>query len=345
MNNQNQKRAREKRATQADVARLAGVSQPTVSQVLNNNTLIAVPAETRQRVLEAIDSLGYVPDRTAQSLRTRKAYTLATVIPDITNPFYPAFQRGIQDIVDQHGYDLIMFNSDGLAEKEQKYLRSLQHNRVDGVIGVFFHVKAEQLRVLVDQEIAVVRLEAMSHDTGVLPIDNVFVDHAAAARTAVEYLLAKGHTRIGMIAGQTGPRQARLRGWQQALTEHHIPVDNTLVVYSEFTEQGGYHAMHTLLTHVPRPTAIFAANDLLAIGALRALREAKLAVPNDVAVVGFDDIPAAQLVTPALTTVTQFTHRLGQRAAEMAFERLNNTAPAHGRSEEMPYELVVRETA
>src|SRR3954447_3471703 len=151
--------------TQADVARLAGVSQTTVSQVLNNMT-IAVPAETRQRIRAAIEQLGYVPDRTARSLRTRKTYTVASIIPDITNPFYPAVERGIQDVAERHGYDLIVYNTDGSAEKERQYLHSLQQRRVDGVVGVFFHLNARDLRPLLERNVSVARLESRVQEHG-----------------------------------------------------------------------------------------------------------------------------------------------------------------------------------
>src|SRR5262245_56230237 len=146
MNNRNGRR----RPTQADVARHAGVSQTTVSHVLNQSGTIAVPEETRQRILAAVEALGYIPDRTARSLRTRKTYTIASIIPDITNPFYPAFERGIQDIANQHGYDLITYNTDGVAEKELRCLASIQQGRVDGVIVVLFHLSARDLLPLLD---------------------------------------------------------------------------------------------------------------------------------------------------------------------------------------------------
>lgn len=330
--------------TQADVAKLAGVSQTTVSHVLNNNMAISVPPETRQRILDAIDQLGYVPDRTARSLRTRKTYTIAGIIPDIMNPFYPAFERGVQNVADHHGYDLIMYNTDGIAEKEQKCLRLLQQGRVDGVIGVFFQLTARDLRPLLERNIAVVRLEARRQEAGELPLDNLYVDNSAAARTAVAYLIDRGHNKIGMITGQAGPWQTRVLGYRQALAEHHIPLDEILIQSSDFTEKGGYQGMQQLLMLSPRPTAVFAANDLMAMGALIALREAGLRVPQDIAVMGFDDIPAAKLVNPPLTTISQFSEKLGQRAAEMLFERMEGIASPEGRCEEMPYELIVRES-
>jgi LacI family transcriptional regulator len=340
-----EQRARKKQPTQADVARRAGVSQATVSYVLNNNTSIAVPAETRQRIQDAIRELGYIPDRAARSLRTRKTYTIAGIIPDITNPFYPAFERGIQDLADQHGYDLIMYNTDGSAEKERKCLRSVQQGRVDGVVAVLFQLNARDLLPLLDMNIAVVRLEATPKRAGAAPLDNLYVDNIAAAQRAVAYLIARGHRRIGMITGQRAPSARRVLGYQRALDEHQIPHDEELTRCSDFTVAGGEQSMRELLAQPARPTAVFAANDLMAMGAINAIRAAGLRIPQDVAVVGFDDIPAAALVTPALTTVTQFQEQLGRRAARMLLERIDGSAPEGGRCEEMPSELVVRESA
>jgi len=335
---------RGKRPTQADVARLAAVSQPVVSYVLNTDALVPVAPETRRRVLAAIAQLGYVPDRAARSLRLRKTFTIAGIIPDITNAFYPAFERGIQDVAESRGYDVIVYNTDGEAEKEARCLSSAQ-GRVDGIIAVFFHMTANDLRPLLERQVAVVRLEATRQETGPLPLDNLYVDNVAAARDAVAYLIGRGHRRIGMIAGRGGPRQPRVLGYRRALAEHGIPFAPRLVRETEFVEGGGYETMRELLQWSPQPTAVFAANDLLAMGALVALREAGLQVPADVAVVGFDDIPVARLVDPPLTTVAQFPRQLGRRAAEILFERLTGAALEGGRCEERPYELVVRASA
>jgi LacI family transcriptional regulator len=333
-----------KRPTQADVARRANVSQALVSYVLNDTSPVSVPPETRQRILEAMTELGYVPNLTARSLRTNKTYTIAGIIPDITNPFYPAFERGIQDVADRQGYNLIMYNTDGTAEKEQKCLNSLRQGRVDGVIAVLFHLSAKDLFPLLEMNIAVVRFEATLKRAGAYPLDNLYVDNVAAAHTAVSYLIKQGHNYIGMIAGQRGPADYRVQGYYQALRDHGLPLDEALIQRGAFAEAGGYQSMHALLQLSPRPTAVFAANDLMAMGALLALREATLQVPDDVAVMGFDDIPTAKLVHPPLTTVTQFQQRLGRRAAEMLFERLDGSAAEVGRCEEMPYSLIIRES-
>jgi LacI family transcriptional regulator len=338
--------SRTKRPTQADVARLAKVSQATVSYVLNGNPAISVPEVTRRRILTAVEELGYVPNGIARSLRTQRTYMIAAVIPDITNPFYPAFERGVQETAEASGYDLIVFNTGGTAEKERRCIRALQQGRVDGVVGVFFHLKAEDLRPLLARNVALVRLEAVKKgQSGLdLPLDNLYVDNVAASRTAVEHLIGRGHTRIGMIAGPSGPRHARVQGYHAALDALRLPLDESLIRDGDFSEDGGRYAMQSLLDGPRPPTAVFAASDVMAMGALVAIREAGLRVPEDIAVVGFDDISVARLITPRLTTVAQFQENLGVRAAEMLLERLDGTAPEHGRSEEMPYELIVRES-
>jgi LacI family transcriptional regulator len=330
-----------RKPTQYDVAQRAGVSQATVSHILNKSTTISFPEETRQRVLTAMAELGYIPDRTARSLRTNKTYTIAAIIPDITNPFYPTFVRGIQDITKQNSYDLVIYNTDGILEEERQSLNSIKQNRVDGLIVVPFHLSEKEL---LDVNTPVVQL---IQKPDVPPaLDSVFIDNVAAARKVVDHLIERGHTRIGMIAGQenTPPRQNRILGYQQAIAEHHIPLDEILIQAGDYTEQGGYETMLELLK-LPAPvSAVFAANDLMAMGALMAIREAGLRVPDDIAVAGFDDIPAAHLVTPSLTTITQYQQNIGQRAAEMLFERLNGSESGAARSIEMSFSLIVRES-
>jgi len=340
---------RRKRPTQADVAQLANVSQAMVSYTLNNKSTVTVPLETRERILRAVEELHYVPDRVARSLRTRQTHTVACVIPDITNPFHPVFARGIQEIAEPFGYDLILYDTDHLAEKERKVLQALQQGRVDGVIMTALYVSPSEFLPLLELDMPVVIQGpiAMPIEVAGFPLDSVWVNNVAASRAAVMYLIDQGHTRIGMIAGQkdTPPRHDRLLGYQQALAERNILLDTQLIRDSMFTEAGGYRGMQELLALSPRPTAVFAASDLIAVGAILAIKEAGLRVPQDIAVVGFDDIPLAKLVSPALTTVAQFQAALGRRAAEMLFDRLQGTAPEIGRREELSFKLVVRESA
>jgi LacI family transcriptional regulator len=327
------------RITIKTVAREAGVSPMTVSRVLNGHPHIA--DETRQNVIRVIEELGYVPDRYARTMRTNKTDTIATVIPDITNPFYPEFERGLQDIADQLNYDLILYNTDGILAKEKKTLRSLQTNRVDGVIAVFFQLDEKELQTL---DVPVVLLSQKPDTTPCC--DTVYVDNAAAAQTAVEHLIERGHKCIGMIAGSEGapPHYSRIAGYRQALAAKGILFDELLIRSGDFNESGGYQGMQALLKLDTCLTAVFAANDLIAMGAMLAIREAGLNVPDDIAIVGLDDIPAARLVHPPLTTVSQHQSQIDRKAAELLFERLNGEAPDTCRTIEMPYELIIRET-
>jgi LacI family transcriptional regulator len=336
-----------RKPTQDDVARLAEVSQATVSYVVNGSTAVSVPPDTRRRILDAARELGYVPNSAARTLRTRKTMTIAGIIPDITNPFYPWFERGIQDVAAAHGYDLLAYNTDGHAENERKALRVARQGRVDGLVFMAFHVGPDDLKPLVDDGVGVVMLGGTDEVWGPAGIDSLSIDNVLSAEAAVEHLLALGHTRIAMISGVAGtpPREYRVQGYRQALAAHDVPAEEQLIRTGEFTEDGGYEATVELLRLSPRPTAIFAANDLMAIGALRALREAGVAVPGEMAVVGFDDIPAAAHVHPALTTVAQFPLALGRSAAEMLFDRLLGRAGGRGRHRVMPFELVRRASA
>jgi LacI family transcriptional regulator len=329
------------------VARLAAVSQPVVSYVLSGDPHAPVAPGTRQRVLAAISQLGYLPDHSARSLRRRRTSTVAGIIPDITNPFYPAFERGIQDVAEREGYDLITYNTDGILEKERKCLRSALAGRVDGVIITPFRVPLAECAALVESGVAVVALTPELPPHGVEPLDTLSIDCVAAARTAVTYLIARGHRRIGMVAGEAGtpPREDRVRGYTEALREQGLLFDRMLVRGADFSEAGGYAAAQELLRLAERPSAIFAANDLMAMGAVAALREAGLDVPHDVAIVGFDDIPAARLVSPPLTTIAQYPERLGARAAQLLLERLAGEGPPNGRRVEMPFDLILRQSA
>jgi LacI family transcriptional regulator len=336
-----------KRPTQADVARAAGVSQTVVSLVLNDSALAAVSEATRERVQAAIVDLGYVADGAARSLRTGKSLLVASLIPDITNPFYPAFERGIQDVADARGYDLVAYNTDGLRPKELRALRAVQRARVDGIIATPFQLAAADFSPLLDGSVPVVVFGELADAPEPARFDSIYIDDDRAAGELVDYLIGRGYRPIGMIAGSGDVlrREGRVRAYRRLLAERALPQEAMLARGGDPTEAGGYAAMRELLAGTPLPRAVFAANDMMALGALVAIREAGLRVPDDIAVAGFDDITVARLASPPLTTVAQFPERLGQCAAEMLFERLGGTASGEGRRVEMSYELIVRASA
>src|SRR3954471_22689143 len=207
-----------KRPTQIDVARRAGVSQTVVSMVLNDNAQIAISADTRQRVLTAIDDLGYIPNGFARSLRTQKSLLIASLIPDIANPFYPAFERGIQDVADANGYDLTAYNTDELREKELRTIRSALRARVDGIVATPFQVGETDFAPLLDSGVPVVIFGELTIDSPRSPIDYIYVDDLAATRELLAYLLAAGLTPLAMIhsAGASVRRDWRIRAYQSA---------------------------------------------------------------------------------------------------------------------------------
>lgn len=332
-------------ATQKDIARLVGVSQAAVSQVLSRKPGAMVAEGTRERIFSAARDLAYTPDPAARSLRTGKTQTIATLIPDITNPFYPAFQLGVQGVADAHEHDLILYNTDSAAAKERKSLASLAMRRVDGAIVVLFHTSSRFLAPLLEAGTPVVRLTASAPRDTEWPLDSLYLNNEAAARAAVTFLIERGHERIGLITADVGPGRERARGYHAALLAAGFTPQPRLTRSTDFTFEGGREAARALLEGTARPSAIFAANDLMALGVMAAAHDLGLSIPQDLAVVGFDDLLAASLVTPALTTVTQFSQRLGRRAAEMLFERLDGRETGPGRREEAPFQLIARGSA
>ncbi|MHA1279847.1 MAG: LacI family DNA-binding transcriptional regulator [Candidatus Helarchaeota archaeon] len=333
-----------RRPTQDDVAKLAGVSQTAVSRVLNE-TDSTISEGTRKRIFDVIAQIGYVPNKSAQSLRTQRTQTIASIIPDITNPFYPAFQRGIQSVTNQKNYDLVIYDTDENEENEKRSLTSLARAGVDGAIVSLFHHGFDALKPLTEMGMPVVYWHGGPVVEDLL-IDLIYVDNVAMAKTAVSFLIEKGHLRIGMIAGleNTPPRQDRIQGFREAMRENNVPLDEILIQDGDFTEVGGYQGMKKLLDLQQPPTAVFAANDLMALGAMLAIREAGLRIPEDIALIGLDDIPAAKLVNPPLTTLTQNQENIGRTAAEMIFERIEGTAPKAPRLVELPFDLIIRES-
>ncbi|MDE1996671.1 MAG: LacI family DNA-binding transcriptional regulator, partial [Rhizobiaceae bacterium] len=299
-----------------------------------------IPEETWARITKAAKDLGYVPNRFAQSLKTNRTMTIACIVPDITNPFYPALVRGIQAIADGQNYDVITVNTDGTQERERHFLDWARQGRVDGVIGVFFTLRARDFTPLIEAGVPIVRIESSKKTGGEIAVDDIFVDSRAAAHAVTEYLIAQGHRRIAMVAGRGGPQATRIDGYRTALASAGL-VDH-VVVEEEFNEIGGIRAAESILAGRFRPTAIFAANDLMAIGVMQALRDRDIEIPREIAVVGFDDISAAKLVTPSLTTVAQFQWQMGERAAQTLMDRLRGQKTGPGTAVEMPFNLIQR---
>lgn len=335
-----------RRPTQADVARHAGVSQALVSYVLNGSP-VTLPDATRRRVLDAMDELGYVPHSAARALRLDRTMTLALVIPDITNPYYPAVERGLQDSAEAGGYQLVTYNTDGMATKERKALRSVRETRADGAVIYDFHLGPDDYRWLLDAGTALAMVVSNPGKLGNLPIDRLSVDVAGGVARMTRYLIDRGYTPLGTIAGALDSEIGRGRNDAFLVTcaARGVRVSANHVVEADFTYLGGREAMAALIGAGDPPRAIFAANDLMALGALEVCLSAGMHVPGDIAIAGFDDIEASRMVTPALTTVVQPGRWMGQEVGRLLVDRLTGDPDAPARNVDVSLDLAIRDSA
>lgn len=329
-----------RRPTIIDVARLANVSKATVARVVNGQHDL-VREETRQRVLDAVDQLGYVRNAVAGSLRSDRTMTVALCIPDITNPFWPEIARGVQDTIEDGGYAVVTVNSDWNIYRERQYLGLVRRQRFDGVIINPTAVSNDEL-VALDVPVVVLGSGENYPDC-----DAVGSDTESGAQMALDYLYKLGHRRIGLIAGLSARRQifTRQHVFIEFHARKHLALDKTLIIESEFSDQAGYDAMHQLLSRNDPPTAAFAANDILAIGALKATQALGWRVPDDVSIVGMDDIYPAATTSPALTTVAKPKYEIGVQAAQFLMERMMGDDEPEPRQLKLPCALTVRGSA
>ncbi len=322
------------------------MSQALVSYVLNGSP-VTLPEPTRRRVLDAMAELGYVPHGAARALRLDRTMTIALVIPDITNPFYPAVERGLQDCAETAGYQLVTYNTDGVAEKERKALRSVRETRADGAVIYDFHLGPDDYRSLLDAGTSVAMVVSVPGKLGDLPIDHLTVDVSGGVALITRYLIERGYAPLGTIAGALDSAIGRIRldAFLAACSAAGVDVAEDHVVGADFTYLGGREAMATLIRSGHPPRAIFAANDLLALGALEACLGAGLRVPADIAIAGFDDIEMSRMVTPAITTIVQPGRWMGQEVGRLLVDRLTGDPDAPVRDIQVTLELAVRDSA
>ncbi|MGE5603636.1 MAG: LacI family DNA-binding transcriptional regulator [Nitrososphaerales archaeon] len=322
-----------------DVAKRAGVSPVTVSRVLNGAP--NVNAATRERVNRAIAELGYVPNIVARSLRSRRTRSLALILPDITNPFWPTVARGVEDAAQKGGYSVLLCNSDENADKQARYLEVVASQQVDGVIIAPCDSDPSKLAILRDRGVATVVIDRRIDDWDV---DTVRGDSVGGAHALVRHLVKLGHTRIAMLSGpaETSTSQDRVAGYEAALMHAGLPVDSRLLRYGEFREASGREMMQSLLADCPVITAVFAANNAIAVGALEALGERGIRVPQDMALVCFDDLSPASQLFPFLTVAEQPAYEMGLEAARLLLSALAAGAPLAPRHVMLPCRLIVR---
>ncbi len=326
------------KVTIRDVAREAGVSVATVSRVFNRSGPVREP--TRQRILEVADRLRYVPDSAARSLITRRTGTLGVLLPELYGEFFSEVIRGIDGAAQARGYHVLLSSSHANRGEIVTALRAMR-GRVDGLVVMSPDIDAQGLRANLPESLPVVLLNCAVSGSA---YDSLNIDNLGGASAMVEHLLALGHRRIAMIAGPARNHDAseRLRGYRTALEAAGAEVRDEWVLPGDFTESGGHRAAERFLELDPRPTAIFAANDSMAVGAVSRLREAGLVVPDDVAVAGFDDIPIAAYVSPPLSSVQVAIAELGSRSVELLVEAIEEKNRHVRRQEVLPTRLVIR---
>ncbi|MED4979039.1 LacI family DNA-binding transcriptional regulator [Geobacillus stearothermophilus] len=322
-----------------DVAKRANVSTATVSRVLRNTG--NVTEETRQRVLEAIEALNYQPNVLGRYLRRMETETVLVVVPDIMNPFFSKVLRGIEAVALKHGYQVLLGDTQNDARLEEQYLNVLPQRQVDGMIFLTARIRKELMEEMARQFPIVLACEYLEG----ADIPTVSIDNISSARKATEHLIRLGHCRIAHLSGPMNIilSRDRLRGYQQALAQHELEADAALVQEGDFTYESGYHLTLKLLALEKPPTAIFAANDEMAIGAIKAVRHRGGRVPDDVAVVGFDDIQMASIFEPSLTTIAQPMFEIGQKAMELLLALIEGTS-ARRRQLVLPDRLVIRDS-
>lgn len=302
-----------------DVAAKAGVSVATVSRVINHNP--NVKTYLRERVLCAIEEIGYQPSGIARSMRNQSLAVVGLIISDIQNPFFTSLVRAVEDTALANGYTVLLCNSDEDPKKEQLYIEVMARERVAGIIII--PAQSECCPSLKNLKIPIVVVDRKLQK---FPGDSVLLDNVYGSKQATEHLIKLGHKRIGLVSAPTNISVGadRLLGYQKALREHGIDADGSLVRVGNFKESGGYQAAKELLELDHRPTAIFSVNNLMTQGALRAVYEKKLKIPDDISFIGFDDMPWLTLITPPITAVRQPVYKMGAEAAMLLFDRLNN---------------------
>ncbi len=336
-----------RKVTMHAVAQAAGVTQSTVSRVLSpSDKGIQISPETRARVLAAVAELEFHPNQYARSLRGMRSRMIAILIADITNPFYHPLVRAVQDIAFKHGYDVMIANSDHTLEKEKLFVELLVRRPVDGAVIIPYHLTADDLDDLMAR--TGVQIATLGSRIEHPRIDVSFTDDARASNELVRWLIhERGHRRLAIICADRDfvATKHRLAGFESALADADLELPDDYIVTGDWTVETGKRGIDRLLSLPAPPTAVFGASDTIAIGALEAALAMGRRVPEDVAIVGFDDIPEAEWVRPRLTTVAQYPAVMGEQLATALFERILGEVDAERRVFEVPYQIMVRESA
>ncbi len=325
-----------------DVAADAGVSPTTVSHALSGKR--AVSAKTRLKIQESVARLNYQPNLVARGLRSQRTHTIALLVADISNPYYPEVASGVHDVLTRDGYLPFVCNTNGVAEAERTFLAEFVARSVDGIIMHPMALAPAEIRFIVGRRVPVV---IIGEDDGSHSVDFVRSDDRTGISAGVSYLHDQGHRSIGFISGPVGigPGDARLISFRLAVAALGLRTDDEWIARGPYTRDGGLDAGARILASSTPPTAIMCANDLIAIGAMDAARAAGLAIPSDIAIIGCDNIGIADLVSPRLTTIDNNARGVGIACAETLLLRIADGPDAVARHTALPTRLVIRQSA
>lgn len=324
-----------------DVAERAGVSVTSVSHVINQTRLVS--DDLRERVLTAMNELGYQPNALARSLRRKETYTIGVIITNSADPFFAEVTRGVEDACFEQGYNIILCNSDSDLDKELLYTNALIKKRVDGILFLAAGGKStKHIHTMQEQKIPLVVVDRYIPD---LAVDTVLIDNARGGWLATHHLIELGHQRIGCITGPSDLSLSaeRVTGYRCALQEAGLAVDETLIIKGNFQYETGYRAAQQFLASPNPPTALFACNDLMAIGAINVAIRQGCRVPRQLSIIGFDDIRMAAYTNPLLTTVAQPKYEMGFISTTMLLERIQTQEMAP-RQKLLDTQLIMRES-
>lgn len=304
------------------VAERAGVSVNTASRAINNKS--DINEETKKRVLKVAQELGYVQNATAVALRTKKTRTLGVVIADNRNPFYAEVLNGIEEAAREKNYHIILANTQRDYQKEEEAINLLLAKRVDGLLITPVQDRNDDIKKLIEANIPFV---IVGRDFENIEVDAVYNDEVKGGFFATEYLIKKGHKRIAFINGflHKSPAQGRLEGYKKALKEHGIPLVDMMVSVGDIDVEDGYERTKQMLEKNLDFTAIFAYNDMMAFGAMQVIKEKGLRIPEDIGLVGYDDIPFSSLISPSLTTIKLKKQELGAESIKLLLSRINGS--------------------
>ncbi len=331
---------KENMTTIRDVAKLAGVAPITVSRAINNSDYVSIG--TRVRVEKAIDELGYIPNELGVSLRSKQTMTLAVVITDITNPFWTTVTRGIEDVAQANNYSTILCNTDESEDKQEQYLQMLLRRRIDGILLVPASNNPAPIKLIKKQNVPVVLMDRQVPD---VDVDVVRSDTEEGAYLITTHLLSLGHQEIAMLAGPQSVSTSvdRVNGYRRALRDAGLPKSAENIFLGEFTQETGYTMAELMLVKdSSRITALVAANNFIAIGAMQLLSEKKVRVPEDVAIVTVDDLPPALTITPFFTVATQSALEMGKQATQLLLDRVSGKTDIPCQEIILPVEMIIR---